>query len=170
MTEQLQALVAEATAKSSVLWLSYTDMPQPRAVWHVWLDGAAYVLSGGTEQPLPGIEFESEATVTVRSKDNQARLLSYRARLTHLRHGSSDWHAAAAALLAERLNGHREGALLLWGADSTITRVEPTGDVLERPGEQPTGPFDAKPLPSPATTRGELPTVLHRRQRRAPKL
>ncbi len=170
MDEQLSALVAEATAKSSVLWLSYDDMPQPRAVWHVWLDGAAYVVSGGTEQPLPGIEFESAAMVTVRSKDNGTRLLTYPARLTHLRHGSSEWHAAAAALLAERLNGRRDGALLLWGADSTITRIEPTGEVLEHPGERPTGPFDARVLPTPATTRGELPTVLHRRQRRAPRL
>lgn len=170
MDEALSALVAEATAKSGIVWLSYAGEPRPRVAWHVWLDGSAYVISGGTEQPLPGIEGATEVTVTVASKDAGSRLLTWVATARTVRHGSADWHAAAAALSAKRLNGVTADRLLLWSADSTITRLTPTGQVPEHPGARPQGDHAAPPVPTGATTRGPLPRVFHRRQRRSPKL
>ncbi len=45
--------------------------------WHVWLDGAAYVVSGPGEQPLPPLDGEVE--LILRSKDTWARLVTVRA-------------------------------------------------------------------------------------------
>jgi hypothetical protein len=175
--DPLAALVAKATATSAVCWLRYGDDPgdagdlaRSRLAWHVWHEGAALVVSGGTEQALPGIEVADEARVTVRSKDDGGRLVTWVARVEHVRHGSAQWREAAAALAPARLNGRAEDRLLLWAADSAITRLVPTGRVVEHPGERPHGDGAAPPPPSPATTRGALPWVVHRRPRRAPAL
>lgn len=168
--EALAALVAEATAKSAVLWLRYGELDRSLLAWHVWHEGSAYVVSGGAEQQLPGIEAVDEARVTVRSKDNGTRLLSWVATAQNVRHGSAEWHAAAAVLAPARLNGRTEDRLMLWAADSTITRLTPTGRVSQHAGERPHGDHAAAPPPSPATTRGPLPKVFHRRPRRSPSL
>ena len=68
----MDALVAEACRKSDVLWISLPGLPQPRAAWHVWFDGAVYLVSGDGEQELPGLEAAETVEVTVRSKDKGA--------------------------------------------------------------------------------------------------
>lgn len=168
---ELAALVEEATKKSGLVWLDYPGADRSRPAWHVWHGGAAYVVSGGDEQPLPGIERATRVLVTVRAKDSRARLLTWVAEAATVRHGTDEWASAAEALRAARLNASQsESLVLVWGADCTITRLAPTGEVVERPGAQQTGSLAAPPLPSPATTRGRLPWVAHRRQQRAPDL
>jgi len=51
-----------------------------------------------------------------------------------------------------------------------VTRLEPTGELLESPGRLSTEAPLAEPSATPATTRGRLPRVLHRRVTRRPKL
>jgi hypothetical protein len=165
-----QGLIAEAMSKSAISWLQYGELDRPRPAWHVWHEGAAYVVSDGAEQPLPGLDVADEVLVTIRSKDNGARLLTWVARAENLRHGSAEWHLAANTLSAARLNGRSEDRTLFWAADSTITRLTPTDRVLEHLGARPTTDHAAPPPATPATTRGPLPHVVHRRPTRPPAL
>ncbi|MBM7786035.1 hypothetical protein [Tenggerimyces flavus] len=167
----LAALVDEAGRKSDLLWLRYAGLDRARAVWHAWQDGVAYVVAGGGEQPVPGLAEAAEVTVTARAKDSQARLVTWRARAEQLTPGSPEWDTALAALRSERLNATDAANLPdRWASESTITRLVPTGEVLEHPGKMPTDDEAAPPPDSPATTRGKLPWVFHRRPTRGPKL
>ena len=47
------------------------------AAWHVWVEDALYVVSGGTEQPLPGLAQVDRVEVTMRSKENGGRLVTW---------------------------------------------------------------------------------------------
>src|SRR5919108_2846580 len=104
MSELTAALVAEATKKSGLLWLTLPGQPQPRAAWHLWHDGAAYVVTGGIEQPLPGLPEADRGTRTVRSKDKGSRLVSWVAWVTVVEPGTAGWDAVIPILARERLN------------------------------------------------------------------
>jgi len=160
------AVVAEASKKSGLLWLTIGSGP-PRAVWHAWAEGAAYVVSGGIEQPLPGIEDAEQVLVTVRSKDKGARLVTWVAHAQRVEPGTQQWETAVRELHPKRLNapdGDRQPER--WARESRITRLEPTGEVRERPGAMPTSSGAAAPRPTRATTRGALPFVIGRATKR----
>jgi hypothetical protein len=170
-TAQLQALVEEAMKRSAIVWLSYSGGGWPRGVWHVWHNAAAYVVSGGPEQLLPGIEQVERVVVIARAKDSRARLVTWVAAAEVLMPGTEDWQVAADALRAERLNATQGDALTdVWAEQATITRLTPTGEVTEYPGAYPTDAQAAPPVESAATTVGRLPWVAHRRARRGPAL
>jgi hypothetical protein len=178
------ALIAELGKKTAVSWLRYgehADGPADgagattHAAWHVWLDtgdgGALYVVSGGAEQVLPGIEHARRVEVTMRSKENGGRLVTWVADATRLEPGDERWEPATAALVAGRLNlPDLATAAAGWAATSVVTRLAPTGERVEEPGSLSSGHHRATPRATPATTRGALPRVLHRRVRRRPKL
>ncbi|QNN55062.1 hypothetical protein H9L09_14385 [Nocardioides mesophilus] len=168
------ALVTELGRKTGVSWLRYGVPPTSHAAWHLWFDDALYVLSGGAEQQLPGIEELPEpgrVEVTMRSKDNGGRLLTWVARATAVLPGDERWQPVTAALAADRLNvPDLATAPAGWARTSRVTRLEPTGELVEQPGALTDGAHLATPVPTPATTRGPLPRVLHRRVRRRPKL
>jgi hypothetical protein len=167
----LQALVAEAMKRSALVWLTYTGSGRSWPVWHVWHDGAAFVVCGGPEQPLPGVDQVPKVLVTARAKDSRARLVTWVADLAVETPGSETWQAAAEWLKAERLNAPRSDTLIdVWAAESTILRLTPDGEVIEYPGAYPAVSHAAMPVDSPATTSGKLPWVAHRRARRAPRL
>ena len=76
-----EALVAEACAKSALVWLRAPGDQRAHAAWHVWAEGAVCLVTGGAEQPLtdaPDLADGSEVDVLVRSKDNGARLVAFR--------------------------------------------------------------------------------------------
>jgi hypothetical protein len=167
------ALVAEAARKSGVIWVAVGgSTTNARAAWHVWLDGAAYVVTGGAEQQLPGLESAADVLVTVPSKDKGGRLVTWVARPSVVEPGTDEWAAAVPALHAKRLNApDGENQPARWAAESRVVRLEPTGEVLERPGAMPTRSEAAPPRPTRATTRGPLPFVIGRatgRGRRRP--
>lgn len=167
----LPALVAEAMKRSSLVWLSFDGADRPWPVWHAWTDGVAYVVSGGPEQPVPGIDDVDRVVVTARAKETRARLVSWVATADTLVPYTDDWRAAVKALRPERLNAAAGEALAdVWGAESTVTRLTPTGEVPESPGNYPIGSLAAVPPPTTATTRGAPPWAIHRRPRRAPQL
>lgn len=176
------ALVEEAARRSSVLWLDYAGLDRARPAWHVWKDGAAYVVTdagegaagnapAGAEQSLPGLAGVSSATVSCRSKDSGARLVCWRAAVERLAPGTPDWDDALRALRADRLNAaDAPGLAARWAESAAIVRLTPTGEVLEAPGSMPADRVAAPPPASPATTTGRLPWVVHKRPRRRPRL
>ena len=171
MAEPLtEALVAEACAKSALVWLRAPGEQRSHAAWHVWLDGAVCLVTGGAEQPLtdlPGLVDGAAVDVLVRSKDDGSRLVAFRTTVTEIAPGDPLWDSVVPVLHAKRLNARDgEEQPARWARESRVLRLVPTGQVLEQPGHLPTRSHAAEPPPSPATTRGRLPFVLGRRARR----
>jgi hypothetical protein len=170
------ALVEEATKKSGMLWLALPGLPHPRAAWHIWrpaaddgagAPGAAYVVTGGIEQPLPGLPEAERVTVTVRSKDKGARLVSWVAAVEQVRPGSEEWNTIVPLLTKERLNApDGEHQAERWADEAYVIRLTPTGEIAEAPGSLPDDYAAVRPVPSPATTTGRTPFMLGGRRRR----
>src|SRR5215211_4554150 len=163
MEESLGRLVEEATKKTGLVWIA---MPgeRPWPAWHHWHDGAAYVITGGQEQPLPGLADGGLAEVTVPSKDAGGRLVAWVATVHEVPPDSDLWRAVVPAMHTKRLNapdGERQPGR--WARECALLRLEPTGEVV--PARQDSGA--AAPLPTAATTSGPLPYVVSRRASRA---
>ncbi len=163
------ALTAELAKKTSVCWLRYDG--QEHAVWHTWLDNALYVVSGGTEQPLPGIEDVTGVEVVMRSKENGGRLLTWVGDVSVVRPTDELWQPATTALVSGRLNlDDLSTAAAGWAEGSVVSRIVPTDRLVESPDSLSDDSHQAAPKPTGATTRGALPRVLHRRAKKRPKL
>ena len=163
------ALIAELGKKTSVCWLRYDG--GEHAAWHVWVDDALHLVAGGDEQPLPDIEDVDRVEVVMRSKENWGRLVTWVGSVTRLTPADEAWEPVTAALVSGRLNLEQlVGTPERWAEHSVVVRVEPTGEVLESPGALSAESHRATPRATGATTRGALPRVLHRRQRRRPDL
>jgi hypothetical protein len=163
------ALVGEACRKSSMLWLRPESDPRAVAAWHVWSDGAAYVVSGGLEQDVPVLNqlTTDRLVVTVRSKDTGGRLVTWVGRASRVQPDDDAWDAVVSQLHAKRLNSpDGEAQPGRWARESVVTRIEPTGELLESPGHLSAGSHAAEPAESSATTRGALPFTLGRAPRR----
>ena len=100
------ALIAEATRRTGVIWLTVPGRERPFAAWHIWRDppGAAYLVTGPGEQPLPGVPGAARVTVTVPSKDTGGALVTWTARVHLVDRGSPEWDAVMGPLAAGRLN------------------------------------------------------------------
>lgn len=115
-------LVAEATRRSGVLWVSSPTVA-PALVWHVWHDGAAYVVCGGAEQALAPLG--PTATVAVRAKAG-ALVVQWEAVVSRVDPGSARWDEVTPLLAAERLNASSVQDLPgQWAATSTVLRLSP---------------------------------------------
>lgn len=166
------ALVAEACAKSDVVWLRPLQQQRAQAAWHVWHRGEVCVLEGTGEQQLPDLTGPVE--VIVPSKDTRARLVAFTATPRILEPGSDDWLAAAEALAAARLNAvpAPDGAGLVphWAEEAQIHALHPD-DVSEAvAGDEETPDGRLPPPESPGTTLTRRPFHLGRRRRRARRL
>jgi hypothetical protein len=168
------ALIAELGKKTSVCWLRYAVYDDPaaeHAAWHVWHDDGLLLVSGGEEQRLPLISETERVEVTMRSKDNGGRLITWVGSPSRVLPTSEAWEAAAAALASERISiPSLSETPKVWATDSVVTRIEPTGEVLEVPGDLSSSSHAAMPRPTSAVTRGALPKILHRRKKRRPRL
>ncbi|WP_199551823.1 hypothetical protein [Streptomyces sp. N35] len=160
MTESLldAALAEEATKKSGLIWVQGSG--PARALWHVWTEGAAHLVGDGPgEQPLPGLTDGGRAQVTVRSKDKGGRLVAWDAKVVELAPHSAEWEAAVAELKGKRLNAPDSEQLTeRWARECRVLRLEWQGTDRELPS----GSLAAAPLPSPYTTRQEIPAALPR--------
>ena len=172
-----RALIAELAKKTGVSWLTYERWNgrsyerTTQAAWHVWVDDALYVVSGGTEQHLPALEHAERVEVTMRSKENGGRLLTWVAEASAVPPEDERWGPLTAALVSDRLNvPDLKTAADGWAQTSRVTRLAPTGELVEQPDALSHDAHLAVPKPTPATTRGRLPKVLHRRVKRRPKL
>lgn len=170
MTEELSAaeaaVVAEASRKSGLIWLRVAGH-RPQAVWHLWHEDAVYVLHGGAEQPAPGLGEADTVAVSVRSKDNGARLVVFSAVVTELAPGSAEWETVVPLLAAKRLNAaDGPAAPQRWAATSRVHRLAPIGPMLESWADPDTGSGAAEPPETPAATRVPMPSWLGRRRPR----
>ena len=117
-------LVAEATRRSGVVWVS-ADGTDPRLVWHLWHDDALWLVGGGDEQDLPPLQ--DRAVVVVRSKASQSdRVVTWDAAVSRVEPGDPEWVAVVPLLAAERLNAVSATDLAeRWAAGSTVLRLTP---------------------------------------------
>lgn len=113
--------IEEGAKKSGILWLT---LDRPRLAWHAWHDGAIYLVTGGEEQRLPGLDALDRVHVTLRSKDNGARLVEFEAAVAAVDQAAA---AEAVAVLAkERLNARDSEHLTeRWARESTVWRLTP---------------------------------------------
>lgn len=161
------ALVEEALKRSGVVWLRLAGSERTHARWHLWRGQAAYVLTGPGEQPDPWLGEVEAVDLIVASKDDRSRLLEVRAAVTRLRPTDADWDEVSAELARSRLNlSDAQGAPSRWADDNRVAiyRLVPTGRLVEAPGTHREQSHRAPPPPTPATTRGRTPWVLHRRR------
>lgn len=169
----ITALIEEATKKSGMLWLALPGLAQPRTAWHIWHTGpdgrgAAYVVTGGVEQPLPELPEAERITVTVRSKDKGGRLVSWIAEVAQVEPGSEEWAEVVPLLAKARLNApDGEHQTKRWAQEAFVIRLTPTGEAPEAPGAMPDDYATVRPVDSPATTTGRTPFMVGGRRRRA---
>lgn len=161
------ALLAQAAAKSGLVWLRPQGQPRAWPAWHVWHEGAVLVVSGPGEQQLP--ELVGPVEVLLRSKDTGSRLITVAATATTVSADDEGWPAAAAALAASRLNSPTSPADLpdTWRGTAVITRLTAHGAAIEGPDRYDSASGAAPPAPSAATTSGWRPWHLRGRRRRA---
>jgi hypothetical protein len=148
--------------KAAIVWVGVEHREQPLAMWLTWVQDAAYILTGEGEQPDPGFQAGSYATMTVRSKETQQRVVTWLGAIGVLEPPDRDWDVATAQLVKARLNlRDAKHAVERWAAGAaTIWRITPVGELVESPDDYRTDRTFAAPLPSPATTAGRLPWVL----------
>lgn len=119
-------LVAELAKKSGLVWVSYGG--RTHAVWHEWVGDAICVVSGGTEQSLPGIADEHVVTVLLRSKSTRALAATVEAQVEVVEPGSDQWNLITTALKTGRLNlADSDNAVQRWADTSVVVRLVPTG-------------------------------------------
>lgn len=120
-----------------MLWVGSADPagPAPRAVWHVWHDGAVYVLTGGPEQPLPGVRPGGRAVVVGRSSRGD-RVVQWPAQVQVVAPGTAAWDAVVPLLQARRLNAaDRAARPARWAQECTLLRLRPDGGALLPAGQ-----------------------------------
>ena len=119
-------LVAELAKRSGLVWIEYAG--RARAVWHEWVGGAVCVVSGGTEQQLPGLAEQTTVTLLLRSKTTRALAARAEATVEVVAPGSEHWDAVTTALKAGRLNlVDGAAAIERWAAESVVVRLVPSG-------------------------------------------
>jgi hypothetical protein len=122
----VDAALEEALRRGGLVWVGLDGRP-PRAVWHVWHDGAVHLVCGGGEQDLPGAAEAQEAVVVARGRGSlAARAGELTAEVERLEPGSPAWEAVLPLLVAERLNADDLDALpARWAQASTVLRLRP---------------------------------------------
>jgi hypothetical protein len=150
LTPAQTALIAEACTKSNVLWVRTVGSPRHSLAWHVWHEGAAYVVYGVDEQMLPLMSGQVE--VVVPSKDSGSRLATFVAQADILPARSPEWEAAADALAAARLNTRDAGTQRdRWASGTLVTRLTPLHMVASGAGDD-TSDSGATPAPDDGAT------------------
>lgn len=148
----LPALIAELAGKSDLVWVTVDGQP-PRPLWNVWHDDAIAVVTGGIEQPDPGLAPGGSVEVILRSRDNWARQVTVKAAVERLEPGTDAWGAAASALHPKRLNPpDGEAQPQRWALESTLWLLRPTSEVAEQPGAMSDDSHRAEPVATEATT------------------
>ncbi len=119
------ALVAEATKKAAVVWLSIDGAPA-YVVWCVPIADALYVVAGPGEQAAPGLADATVVDVTARG-DHGGSIVTWTATAERVDPGSDDWNAIALTVAGKRLNATRsaEDLVATWARDNALVRLVP---------------------------------------------
>lgn len=119
------ALVAEATKKAAVVWLSIDGAPA-YVVWCVPIADALYVVTGPGEQAAPGLADATVVDVTARG-DHGGGIATWSATVQPVEPGSDDWNAVALTVAGKRLNatGSADDLVARWARDAVLVRLVP---------------------------------------------
>lgn len=117
--------VEESARRAGVLWLDLGD--GPRVVWHLWHDGAFYVVCGGLEQQVPLAGTAETGTVVVRGKPSaNDPVLTCTVAVSRVPPGSEEWVAVVPVLHEKRLNPpDGEAQPERWARESLVLRLAP---------------------------------------------
>ncbi|MDQ1709475.1 MAG: hypothetical protein QOG49_860 [Frankiaceae bacterium] len=163
------SIIDEATKKSDLVWLAVAGLPgqSHRPVWHLWHNGAAYLVYNGSEQLVPGLDVADSAVVTVRSKDKGGRLVSWRAAVDDVAPGTALWEDVVPLLVGKRLNSKDgDGAAARWARECKVARLSPTGELVDDPAAPSTSSQSAPPAPTEAATTTRIPINFNNSVRR----
>ena len=132
MSQTPPALIAEATKRAGLIWIVIEGQDRPCPAWHVWRaeagpesPGAAYVVTGTGEQPLPGLADADRVTVIVAGGQASGGRVAWTAAVTRVEPGSGEWDEVIGQLVAGRLN-----AVLAEGETSPAQRWAASGAVF----------------------------------------
>jgi hypothetical protein len=125
------AVLGEALRKSTVVWI---EVPGPdgtggKAVpaWYGTLDGRVYVLTGGSEQHIHGLENASRVLLSARSKDLQSLLTTVEASARPIPASDPLFDRLVPVLLPRRLNlPDGEEAPDRWRKECTLVELTPS--------------------------------------------
>jgi hypothetical protein len=162
------SIIEEATKKSDLVWLKVEGLvgQEHRPVWHLWHEGAVFLVHDNSEQHVPGLRTAESAVVTVRSKDKGGRLVSWQASVDQVPPGTPVWDEVVPLLMGKRLNNRDgEAAADRWARECTVSRLMPTGELVDDPANPPSGSGSAPPAPTEAATTTQVPFTLHPRIR-----
>jgi len=123
-------LIAEATKRAGLIWITIDGQDRPHPAWHVWragplTPGAAYVVTGPGEQPLAGLAGVGRVTVIVPASQVPGGRLEWTAAVDRVEPGSGEWDEVIGPLVAGRLN-----AVLAEGETSPAQRWATSGAVF----------------------------------------
>ncbi len=100
---EITRILDAALRKAAAVWIT-SPGHEPRLVHAHWRDDALWVITGGTEQQVPGLTHGAEVTVTVRSPSTHSHLVDAHA-TAHLTEPDGE---TAQALKSARLNTEPE--------------------------------------------------------------
>jgi hypothetical protein len=125
------AVLDEALKKSTVVWIEVPGEggTGPRAVpaWYGTLDGRVYVLTGGSEQHIPGLAEADRVVLVARSKELQSLVAEVEASARVVPPGDPLFARVVGVLLPRRLN-LRDGdqAAERWRKECTLVELTPS--------------------------------------------
>jgi hypothetical protein len=155
-------LIAEATKRAGLIWMVIPGQDRPRPAWHIWRAGtgpesrgAAYVVTGPGEQPLPGLAGADRVTVIVAGGQAPGGRVEWTAAVSRVEPGSGEWDEVIGPLVAGRLNAMlAEGETSpaqRWATSGAVFRLAP---VLDDPVLHDTAPGDREPKDTAPGDRG----------------
>jgi hypothetical protein len=124
-------VLGEVLKKSTVVWI---EVPGPggtggRAVpaWYGTLDGRVYVLTGGSEQRIRGLDEASQVLLSARSKDLQSLVTTVEASARVVPASDPLFNKLVSILLPRRLNlRDGEQAADRWRKECTLVELTPS--------------------------------------------
>ncbi|WP_231114554.1 hypothetical protein [Lentzea aerocolonigenes] len=75
---EITRVLDAALRKAAAVWIS-SPGHEPRLVHAHWRDDALWVITGGSEQQVPGLTDQAQVTVTVRSPSTHSHLIDAQA-------------------------------------------------------------------------------------------
>jgi len=147
------ALIAEATKRAGLIWITIDGQDRPRPAWHVWRagtgragpgsPGAAYVVTGPGEQPLPGLAGAGQVTVIVAGGQTPGGRVEWTAAVGRVEPGSGEWDEVIGPLVAGRLNAApaqgETSPAQRWARSGAVFRLAPVLDDAALGGRGPDG-------------------------------
>jgi hypothetical protein len=171
------ALIAEATKRAGLIWIVIEGQDRPCPAWHVWRaeagpesPGAAYVVTGTGEQPLPGLADADRVTVIVAGGQASGGRVAWTAAVTRVEPGSGEWDEVIGQLVAGRLNAvlaeGETSPAQRWAASGAVFRLAPLDAAPADTAPADTAPVDAE-APNSRTVLPAAPPAVHPRRRLA---